>query len=297
MKILFCTDGSRQAENAIRFGGLIAAACQAEATVLGIAESPGHQTELLQHLAHVQQLLSDKAASVEIIAKAGAPIEEIVSRTLEAKYELVVIGAVRKSERGAFWLPAKAYKIIKRLAPPVLVVLGNRARLQHILVCTGGRDYIDKAVELTGRIAAGTKARVTLVHVMAPLPVIYTGLRRQGEDLDRLLNSSTPLGQNLKRVKEAFEALGVPTEVRLLHGEVMTALLQEMRRVDYDLVVAGSTPARGVLRTYVMGDVTREIVNQAECPVLVVRTGEVPNLPAGLGRFLAEIKQAFTGAR
>ncbi len=37
MKMLFCSDGSNQAENAVRFGALIAAACQAETSILGIA--------------------------------------------------------------------------------------------------------------------------------------------------------------------------------------------------------------------------------------------------------------------
>jgi hypothetical protein len=40
MKILICSDGSSQAENAVGFGGLIAAACGAETTILGITEKP-----------------------------------------------------------------------------------------------------------------------------------------------------------------------------------------------------------------------------------------------------------------
>jgi nucleotide-binding universal stress UspA family protein len=73
----------------------------------------------------------------------------------------------------------------------------------------------------------------------------------------------------------------------------MPELLREMRRVDYDLVVAGSSPARGRLQTYIMGDITRELVNQADCPVLVVRTGQVTTLPDEFSRFITELKQAF----
>ena len=38
MKLLICTDGSTQAENAVRFGGLIAEKSGAETTILGITE-------------------------------------------------------------------------------------------------------------------------------------------------------------------------------------------------------------------------------------------------------------------
>ncbi len=40
MKILFCCDGSRQAEAAVRFGVLMVSACGAEPSILGIAENP-----------------------------------------------------------------------------------------------------------------------------------------------------------------------------------------------------------------------------------------------------------------
>ena len=295
MKILFCSDGSIQAENAVRFGSLIAGACQAEATVLGIAESAEDQSVLLESLARAQQLLRDKAVSVEITSKGGEPIPEILKRTLEIAFDLVIIGAVRKGTRGAYWMSAKAYKIIKAIAPPVLVVIGSRTKLHKILVCSGGRHYIDKALELTGRVARLCGAKVTLVHVMAEPPQIYADLIAREENVDLLLNSSSLLGQNLKHVKQTLDAIGVPTEIRLRHGEVMPELLEEIRSADYDLIVVGSAPARGQLQTYIMGDITRELVNKAQCPVLVVRTSEASPFPASFTRFLLDIKDAFKG--
>src|SRR2546428_775133 len=126
MKILFCTDASLHAQNAIRFGSLIAAACAAETTILGIAESPSHEATLLETLSREQHLLRKKGVDVEMIRKAGYPVREIVKRTSEATYDLVVIGAARKAP-GAFSLPAKAYKIIKRIPPPVVAVVGARS--------------------------------------------------------------------------------------------------------------------------------------------------------------------------
>jgi hypothetical protein len=39
-------------------------------------------------------------------------------------------------------------------------------------------------------------------------------------------------------------------------------------------VVSGSSRARGTLRHYIMGDLTRSIVNRADCPVLVARSSK-----------------------
>jgi nucleotide-binding universal stress UspA family protein len=291
MKILICSDGSSQAENAIRFGGLIAERLHADTTVLGITEKPGEEDTVFDSLRRGQQLLKDRAISAELIIKAGEPFEEIVRRTEETAYDLVVIGASRKGTRGPFLMSAKAYKIIKAVAPPVLVVIGNRATLKRVLICTGGEKYIDNAVEFSGEIARAAGATVTLFHVMAEPPTVYSDLIKMEEDVNLLLHSNSVLGQNLRREKEVLDSLGVPSEVRLRHGLVISEVFKEIRRGDYDLVVTGSSPVSGTLRTYIMGNITREIVNRAECPVLVVRSAQEP---VGIGRSLKGFfSQAF----
>src|SRR6266850_2388627 len=228
MKLLICTDGSAQAENAVRFGGMIAEKSQAEATILAITEKPGEEDAVFDSLRRAQQMLKERGVNAEVITKAGEPIEEIVKRTDETSYDLVVIGAVRKGTRGPFLMSAKAYKIIKAVAPPVLVVIGNRETLKRILVCSGGEKYIDKAVEFSGAIARASSASVTLFHVMAEPPAVYTDLIKMEEDVNLLLHSSSVLGQNLRREKESLEVMGVSTEVRLRHGLVISEVFKEI---------------------------------------------------------------------
>lgn len=290
MKLLICTDGSAQAENAVRFGGMIAGKSQAEVTILAITEKSGEEDAVFESLRRAQQMLKEHGVDAEIITKAGEPIEEIVKRTDETSYDLVVIGAVRKGTRGPFLMSAKAYKIIKAVAPPVLVVIGDRETIKRILVCSGGEKYIDRAVQFSGAIARAAGASITLFHVMAEPPAVYTDLIKMEEDVNLLLHSSSGLGENLRREKESLEGMGVQAEVRLRHGLVISEVFKEIRRGDYDLVVTGSSPEGGNLRSYIMGNITREIVNRAECPVLVVRGGEEP---AGITRSL---KGFFTHA-
>ncbi|HJQ67724.1 MAG TPA: universal stress protein [Blastocatellia bacterium] len=290
MKILICSDGSSQAENAIRFGGLIAEACRAEATIFGITEKVEDEDRVFESLRRGQQLLKERGVRAELITKAGDPIEEIVKRTEETAYDLVVIGASRKGTRGPFLMSAKAYKIIKAASPPVLVVIGNRISLNRVLICSGGEKYIDKAVEFSGEIARATGAAVTLFHVVNQPPEVFSDLIKMEEDINLLLHSNTVLGQNLRREKEVLDRLGIESEVRLRHGLVISEVFKEIRRGDYDLVVTGSSPTGSTLRTYIMGNITREIVNRAECPVLVVRSEDEP---VGIGRSL---KGFFTQA-
>jgi nucleotide-binding universal stress UspA family protein len=93
------------------------------------------------------------------------------------------------------------------------------------------------------------------------------------ENVDQLLESKSELGTNLRRQKRELERLGVSAEVRLRHGIVIDQVFEEARAGDYDLIVTGTSQARGLLRHYIMGDLTRSILNRANCPVLVARAG------------------------
>lgn len=272
--MLICSDGSEQADRAVRLGAAVAGACQAEVTLLGIIEVPGHSDAILESLKRGQALLQDKGVQAELITKAGNPIAEIIERTTGNGFDLVVIGGARKETRGLFWLSSKAYKIVKEIQPPVLIVAGKSTSFKKGLICSGGKNYIDNAVRLTGQIAHAVGATITLLHVLPEPPAIYARLSRMQETADWLLRSDSELGLNLRREKETLESLGVVTEVRLRRGSVLEEILLEIREGGYDLVVTGSALSHG-LRTYVLGDISREIVNRASCPILVVRTREL----------------------
>lgn len=275
MKLLICSDGSEQAERAVQLGADIAAGAQAEVTLLGIAETAASAPALLEALKRAQQLLQQRGLQPELITKEGRVIPEIVKRTNESAYDLVIIGAVRKGTRGRFWMSSKSYKIIREIQPPVLLVAGEARPIKRVLICSGGKRYIEPAVKLTGELARGLGASVTLLHVMPEVPMIYTGLPRMEMTAERLLASNSELGLNLRQEKETLQAMGVPAEVKLRWGSVLEEILRELRTGNHDLIVTGSALSR-TLRTYVLGDISREIVNRADSAVLVVRTQTQP---------------------
>ena len=276
MKILICSDGMPAADNATRIGGFLAAACRAETTLLGIAEKPRDDHPLRDALHAQAELLRADGVVPEIVVRAGEPIREMLQQTSTINYDLVVIGSQRTATSGLYWRSQKTYEVIKAIPPPVLVAVGDCTKLKRFLVCTGGKAFIDDAVQLTGKVAAAVGASVTLLHVMAEPPAIYADLVHLEEDVDRLLDSGSELGQNLVRQKKQLEALGVHTQVRVRHGIVIDEVFAEVREGDHDLIVTGSSQARGALRHYIMGDLTRSILNRADCPVLVARGKAAP---------------------
>jgi nucleotide-binding universal stress UspA family protein len=274
MRILICSDGMPASENAIELAALLAGPLRAEITLLGIAEKSSDERPLRETLERQAQILRNRDVQTNIAVRAGEPVHQILDQTSNASYDLVVVGARWTGATGHYWRSERTYEVIKAIQPPVLVAIGERKQLKRFLVCTGGKEFIEQAVQLTGEVAAAVGASVTLLHVMAEPPAIYVNLVQLEENVDQLLESKSELGTNLRLEKTQLERLGVPAEVRLRHGIVIDQVFEEVRAGDYDLIVTGTSQARGLLQHYIMGDLTRSILNRANCPVLVARAGK-----------------------
>src|SRR5262249_40931492 len=267
MKILICSDGTSSAETAIHLGGSFAAPLRAQTTLLGIAETSQDAGPLREALEKQAQSLRLRGMSPDISVQSGEPVQQILDHTSKTIYDLVVIGARWTGATGHYWRSAKTYEVIKTIRPPVLVAMGACEKLKRFLICTGGKEFIEQAVQFTGKLAAAVNATVTLLHVMAEPPAMYADLVRLEENVDQLLESKSELGTNLLREKKELERLAVPAEVRLRHGIVIDQVFEEVRTGDYDLIVSGTSQARDLLGHYIMGDLTRTILNHANIPV------------------------------
>jgi nucleotide-binding universal stress UspA family protein len=278
MKILICSDGTSSGQTAINLVGLMAGSLTAETTLLGIAEKPEDEQPLREALYTQSQVLRRYNVSPEIVVQFGEPILQILQQTSHSKYDLVVIGARWTGAVGHYWRSKRTYEVVKAIQPAVLVAIGEQQQLNRFLVCTGGKEFIEQAVQFTGKLAAAVGASVTLLHVMAEPPAMFSDLVRMEENVDQLLQSNSELGTNLRRQKRELERLGVSAEVHLRHGIVIDQVFEEVREGNYDLIVTGTSKARGLFRHYIMGDLTRDILNRANIPVLVARAG--PPKPA-----------------
>ena len=295
MRILICSDGTDPADKPARLGGLLAGPCHAETTLLGIAEQPQDDQPLREALAAESKVLGKFGVTPEIVVRSGEPIRQILEQTSAAKYDLVVIGSRRKGTPGTHWRSQRTYEVIKAIPAPVLVATGAIEALESFVVCTGGKRFIEDAVHLTGKVAAACGASVTLLHVMAEPPAIYADLVRLEEDVDGLLQSGSELGRNLLAQKQNLETLGVKTEVRVRHGAVLEQVFAEVSERGHDMIVTGSSQTRGPLQHYIMGDLTRSIVNRSKVPVLVARAGDAAAAAkTGDGGFWNSFKQIFS---
>ena len=77
--------------------------------------------------------------------------------------------------------------------------------------------------------------------------------------------------RELHRLAEEVRAKGLTVTALLLQGPTIETLVDEVRRLDVDLVVAGCH-GRGALSSVVLGSVSTGLLRHAPCPVLIVPT-------------------------
>jgi nucleotide-binding universal stress UspA family protein len=97
---------------------------------------------------------------------------------------------------------------------------------------------------------------------------MYTGMMEMEETLEELLETDTPLAQHLRGSADTLSKSGIEAEIKVRHGDVVEAILEETAEGQYDLVVLGETQGQ-TLRGLLLGNVTQQIINRAPSAVLI----------------------------
>jgi universal stress protein A len=130
-----------------------------------------------------------------------------------------------------------------------------------------------EAVDLARR----NEAKLTIAHVMTPVPVSVpeplldtTYVARMYEDIDRELGAW----------RTEAESMGVRVvEARRLEGTPWDAITETARTGGHDVIVM-STHGRTGLEHALIGSVAEKVVRHAPCSVLVVRPKIVSERPS-----------------
>lgn len=268
MRILICIRELPFAEATIYLGKLFSQLEDGETTVMTVAPDDSGVEAAQERLEHAKALLALPEA--KLVLRIGDPAEEILKEADQGNHYLVVVGSRMGANVLATLLRPIARKVADEAAACVLVVNEDRKALQRILICTAGLKWDERVIQVGARIARAAGAQTTVLHVTHPVPSMYTGLEAMEETLPELLQTDTPLAEHLREGAQLLAKQHVPAEVKLRHGMAHDEIVREAQQGDYDLIVMGPNPAKG-LRRLLTEDVTVRVIELAPCPVLVVR--------------------------
>lgn len=137
----------------------------------------------------------------------------------------------------------------------------------HILFATDLTDDTEYLIKKVNHIRSLTNAKLSLIHVVEPLPgysYAYLGI----EDIE---------GQLINEARQSIEKLGTElnvdkTAIFVEVGPTKTKVINIAEEIRADLIICGSHGRHGI--SLLLGSTANAILHGAKCDVLTVRLPE-----------------------
>lgn len=142
--------------------------------------------------------------------------------------------------------------------------------MKRILIATDGSATAHAAVDAGVELAAEDHAEVVFVHVTSLLEFAPEADGRETPERLPRVETDAVLIQALEQARKCR----VPAKAELLIGYAPKQIIRLARDIEADLIVVGSR-GLGRVKSAVLGSTSREVLAQADRPVMVVREAGV----------------------
>jgi nucleotide-binding universal stress UspA family protein len=269
-KLMVCTDGSDEGQNAVAIALELARACGSQVIAVQVlhvvpefqAVAPDLRAILgkgvQENMAVIKAAADQLGVSLETVTPLGQlPHAAIVATAEKIGPDLIIMGRCGKTALGRILMGNVTARVIGHSPVNVLVVpRGGAIGFQRLLVASDGSPYSEAAWKLALSMAKQAKSRLTGVAV-APEK---GGLNEARAIIRRMLTAAS-----LARVP--FKGV-TPQGVAPANGIVQQAIKSEV-----DLIIVGSYGRTG-LKKLLMGSVTERVIGASPCPILVVKQSD-----------------------
>lgn len=270
MKLLMCTNGDRHSYPAMEYGVWLSGITKQEVFLLGVVED-GDDSHLVEELvADTANRLEQNGISHSTRIEQGNVRRVIADYAAKGNY-LTVVGPLGRPAWKRVVQGRSFRRIMQDISTPILYVRKAYLKLERMLLCMGGLGYAANMQAVAIQLARMTEASVTLLHVVEPVTLTYPTAVVVQDHWQTILETDTPQGRNLRQAVSLAEEAGLPVEFKVRRGSIVHEILEEVRQGDYDLVGLGSPYGAHSLRHLYMPNVTAEIAETLDYPILTVR--------------------------
>ena len=266
-KLMVCTDGSDEGQNAVAVALELARACDSQViAVQAVHVVPEFQAvapdlpatlgkAVRENMAVIKAAADKLGVALQTVVPEGqTPHAAIVATAEKIRPDLIIMGRCGKTALARILMGNVTARVIGHSPINVLVVpRGGMVGFQRLLVALDGSAYSQAALELALAMAKQAKSRLIGVAV-AP---------EEGDIIEAQAI--------IRRMLSAASLAGVPMKGVNPQGVAPdTGIVQQAIKHEVDLIIVGSYGRTG-LKKLLMGSVTERVIGGSPCPILVVK--------------------------
>ena len=274
-ELLITTNGSKGTWPAIEYGAWLAATLQTKITLLRVKEKADPATNEDQKLldeifTKAVELFRQKSIDYDTELEEGKA-EEVIPRRANAGDFITVLGPLGRPQIRR-WLVGRSIRhFMATIRGPILYVPKLHLPLNRMLICVGGLGYEVAAESLAFQVAMKSNSEVTLLHVVPPINLDYPASRAIRENWNHLVDTNTLPGRSLRKALEIAQTIGVKASLTARQGKVEEEILDEIQQGNYDLICMGSPHSANIMRQLYTPNVTADIAEAVDYPMLTAR--------------------------
>ncbi len=255
LNFLLVTDGALRSQSAIALGGYLARMAHARLTMLGISQD---QQRLEEHLIDARKQLGSGMAGMTVLTS-NQPFSTAVGRAVEkGPVDMVILG----------WRPTAGYEqIVDTLQTGdhhLLLATQPIPRLSKALICLASGEPGKDNVNFSGRLLRHLGADATLLTVIT--------------DPSEEEAQQTRIQRFLTAGKNSLVRFGVNADIKIVKGELISAIKDMLAKGSYDLVVLGAPLPNGTGKVNIQSTIGLILSAAENCSFLIIRSRQYQRL-------------------
>ncbi len=283
--LMVFTNGFEGTWPAIEYAAWLSENMQTHLTLTGVVEAKdaGHPVEDI--FGRAVALFQDKKVDYSLELENGSVEEMIIQRkdfqvqdgSSAGTEKILVLGPFGRPQVRKLIEGNSFRRLMAIVSIPILFVPSVRIPIHRVLICMGGLGYTFSAEHLGLNVAKMSQANITLLTVVPPIDLDYPEARKIRDNWQNLTDTDTLLGQSLRTGLKKAQDAGLEANIKVRHGKIFEQIQNEVKEGQYDLVCMGSQFSSHGLRQYYTPNVTADVAEISQSPILTVRYSELKN--------------------
>jgi universal stress protein A len=139
----------------------------------------------------------------------------------------------------------------------------------------------DRVIERALLLARSTGARLVLLHIVVPPPLVARRLAQSAGGSELIQDAVEAAAEELRKIQRRLRDRGVTAHAVHATGEARTCIVEQAERLGADYIVIGSH-GHTAFYDLLVGSTASAVLKRAACPVVVVPPGTAAwRQPAG----------------